>query len=189
MPDQYGLPTAGELRKSSQHGIATAPRTYASQQRDKILANWQAIEHSLQERESLSSTLRRLEIDKGTFYDFLEDSPAHGNRYSRACAIRADAWHEKAEEATDSLLNGQGDPNGIRTALNGIAWITKVLEPKKYGDHKHIALDVTHKVDASELGDDQLALVVRPAVKALDAEYREVPRDGAEPPPDDAKRG
>ena len=174
MPDSRGLPTADELRKASQHGIAKGPRIYASPGRDSIVEHFEEIERAIRDGESVRETLTRLKLSVGLFYDLIHESPAHADRYSRACATRADLWHERAEQASAKMLNGgEGlDPNAVRVGLSRIDWITKVLEPKKYGDHRHLAVDVTHRL-ADELSDAEL-LAIAAKGKIVDVEYQRV---------------
>ena len=160
------LPTADDLRKTSQHGIALAPRTYASPQRDRLIHEWAGLEAAIISGKSIRATLDAMGVDYQAFYDLIEESPAHGERYSRARAARADRWHERAETATDKLLSADKDLdanaiNAMRAGLSRIDWLTKVLDPKKYGDNKHMTVDVMHKSPLDELTDEQLHALAR----------------------------
>ena len=147
MPDDRGLPTAEELRKASQHGIATAPRTYASPARDKILQAFPEIERSLGGGESLTRACQRLGLDRSQFFDVMENSPAHAERYSRARKLRAEKWSERIEDAADDLMSDSGklDANKARVAIDALKWTAAKLHPQTFGDNKQIDVTVTHR--------------------------------------------
>ena len=162
--EPHRLPTADDLRKVRYpNGVALAPRTYTSPERDRLTREWPNVIGAIGQGQPLRPILEQISVQWQVFYDLLADSPAHAESYARAREARADHWHARAEDTADRLLNGDNalQANAAGVALRGIEWITKVLDPKKYGDSKHVTVDVTHRLPADELDDEQLARIAR----------------------------
>ncbi len=166
MPDEAMLPTAEDLRKVVRTALKPGGiRIYASPDRDKLIAEWPSIELAIAHGRSVRSLLAALDVDVRAFYDLIEESPAHGQRYARARAARADHWSDKIETVATDLLNenSEVDANRARVAIDALKWTAAKLHPQMFGENKQLSVEVTHKRDPAELDEAQLQLIAKRA--------------------------
>ena len=169
------LPTADDLRKTSQHGIALAPRIgRPSTYTDEIaLAICDRIAHG--------DSLRQIDSDdtmpsKATIMRWLTERPAFQDQYALARQAQMEHYADEIMDISDDGRNdwmerqGKEDAGWVangeniqrsRLRVDTRKWLMSKLYPKVYGDNKHMTVDVMHKSPLDELTDEQLHALAR----------------------------
>jgi len=105
------------------------------------------------EGESIRSICADLNLAKGTFFKWVNESKENSDQYARATKIRADVLFEEIFEIADDISrdnteNSKGETienkewvNRSRLRIDSRKWALSKMLPKKYGDKLDLTSD------------------------------------------------
>lgn len=79
---------------------------------------------------------------RGTVGRWLDSHTAFAAKYARARLSQADLMDDRILETIAKIESGELTPEQGRVIIAALQWRAAKLEPKKYGDKQHVALEV-----------------------------------------------